>query len=147
MSFPNDWIIAEVGDESREWMDRWADPEQLSDTLLMAQHRGEYQCSFIGDTRFAEADPAFTSLAEWIDEEAYWVKQDPTVADFEAAYLDLTAGRTATLDVLHDDGTDSREYLFTDRTTWFRLSCSSTDPPDDRWLSIAETFEFLPDEA
>ena len=45
-----------------------------------------------------------------------------------------------------DDGTDSREYLFTDRTTWFRLSCSSTDPPDDRWLSIAETFEFLPEE-
>jgi len=59
---------------------------------------------------------------------------------------DLAAGRAAALDVLYDDGRASREYLFTDTTAWLRLSCVSNEPPDERWLSVAETFEFLPAE-
>ena len=144
VSFPIDWVVAEVTDANRDWMDDLADPGRLSDTQLMAQRRGHYECSVIDDTRYAEAPPAYISLAELVDEVVYWAGQDPTVVQFEAAYVELAAGQTATLDALYDDGTIGRDYHFTDMTTWFRLSCISSEPPDDRWLSIAETFEFLP---
>ena len=37
-------------------------------------------------------------------------------------------------------------YLLTDGAGYYSLTCYGFEPPDDRWLSIAETFEFLPAE-
>jgi hypothetical protein len=44
-------------------------------------------------------------------------------------------------------GWEQLDYLYTDGEVWFQLQCSTEDTaPDDRWLSIAETIEFLPAE-
>jgi hypothetical protein len=37
-------------------------------------------------------------------------------------------------------------YLFTRGSRGYVLACMADDPPDDRWLSIADMFEFLPAE-
>jgi len=37
-------------------------------------------------------------------------------------------------------------WIFTDGDRHAALLCRSVRPPDDRWLSIAESFEFLPAE-
>ena len=40
-----------------------------------------------------------------------------------------------------------RVYVFTDGNSAMELACREFgDPPEDRWLSIAETFEFLPED-
>jgi hypothetical protein len=147
MAFPPGWIVAQVSDASRAWMDRWADPAGLQDTVLMAQRSGAYECSIVDITRYAESPPAASRLADLVDAEAVWAGRDLSVVDFDVTYLRLPAGRTAAIDRHYRDGTDNRDYLFTDRSRWSMLSCSSNEPPADRWLSIAETFEFLPHEA
>ena len=38
-------------------------------------------------------------------------------------------------------------YLLTDGTDFYSLMCRAPDAPEDRWLSVAETIEFLPVES
>ena len=37
-------------------------------------------------------------------------------------------------------------YLSTDGMDFFSVTCNGPTPPEDDWLSIAETIEFLPPE-
>jgi hypothetical protein len=56
---------------------------------------------------------------------------------------DLPAGRACRVDFLKPGLPAFTVWSLTDGNTWLRLTCHSDDPPDDRWLSIAETIEFL----
>jgi hypothetical protein len=60
-------------------------------------------------------------------------------------YLELPAGQAARMDG-PDEATHLSVYLLRDGNTFYWISCAGDDLPDDRWLSIAETFEFLPAE-
>ena len=60
-------------------------------------------------------------------------------------YLDFPVGQAARMDV-PDEATHLSVYLLRGGNTFYWISCAGDDPPDDRWLSIAETFEFLPAE-
>ena len=61
---------------------------------------------------------------------------------FTRTEVQVKAGRAVRLD---DERTrPSSAYLFTDGTRYYSVACSDPDPPQDRWLSMAETFEFLP---
>jgi hypothetical protein len=66
---------------------------------------------------------------------------EPTVAD---------AGLSSTIAVRADwetwDGGSATAWIFLDGERRVVLFCQSEEPPEDRWLSIAETFEFLPAE-
>lgn len=146
VTFPSDWIVAELSEASREWLDRWADPEGLNETVLMAQHSGEYECSLIDISQAAVGPPAYTGLRDVVEDEAERGQLDPSIARFDATYLTLAAGQTAVIDRSYGDGILYRDYFFRDGSTWFWLSCSAFEPPPDRWLSVAETFEFLPAE-
>ncbi len=57
-------------------------------------------------------------------------------------------GEAVRIDVeVTEEGVDSASYILTDETTFYILMCEAfPEPPEDRWLSIAETFEFLPTE-
>jgi pimeloyl-ACP methyl ester carboxylesterase len=65
----------------------------------------------------------------------------------EFAVMDLPAGRTGHISATDVDGRANDAYIYSDAKVWIRMECWSFNPPDDRWLSIAETFEFLPDPA
>ena len=72
------------------------------------------------------------------------IRREPTVT-----YLALPAGAAARIDVSEDvggapsDHVETSEYVITDGITQWRLTCSGLVQPDDDWLSIAETIEFL----
>jgi hypothetical protein len=65
----------------------------------------------------------------------------------EATYLDLGAGRTGLADITFDDGTRAIRYSFGDPsgTTLLALFCVGDPTPDDRYLSLAESVEWLAD--
>jgi len=68
-------------------------------------------------------------------------------SEVSSSIVDLPAGRAARVELVKSDGTHQDHYVYTDGQQWFELLCSAkTRPLDDRWLSIAETFEFLPAE-
>jgi hypothetical protein len=64
--------------------------------------------------------------------------------DPDFAFVDLPAGWTGHLTATDVDGWTVGGYVYTDSEAWFKLECWSPDPPEDHWLSIAESFEFLP---
>jgi len=63
--------------------------------------------------------------------------------------VDLLAGTTIAVDLSYelDHGPVSGTvYLVASDQTLLFTICGAPDPPDDRWLSIAESIEFLPEE-
>jgi len=60
-------------------------------------------------------------------------------------YLELPAGQAAHMDV-SDEATHLSIYLLREGNTFYRISCAGDEPPEDRWRSIAESFEWLPEE-
>ncbi len=79
------------------------------------------------------------------------VRLQATLDEPEVSYVDLHAGRALRIDWRWPRWEPTKEQP---ATTWalssegrrVLLRCSSHQPPDDRWRSIAETFEFLPAE-
>ena len=107
----------------------------------------DHFCQVFDMTELATSEPAWTSLADAKRDYLRWYGNDPHFIDVSAVYVDVPAGRTLAIDCLDQDGCDGRDYIYTASGTWFTLVCYASPPPDDRWLSIAETFEFLPEAA
>jgi len=74
-----------------------------------------------------------------------WVSAHYEPFLIETSTLELPAG-PAIHYAIESEGNVGSGYLFSDGFDRFFLTCLGADPPDDRWLSIAETFEFLPEE-
>jgi len=65
----------------------------------------------------------------------------------EATMLDLPDGAVARLDYglqYPELETAHAAYYFTDGSTFHLMTCTHVERAEDDWLSIAETFEFLP---
>jgi hypothetical protein len=61
--------------------------------------------------------------------------------------MDLPAGYAVRVDTEWiDEGVFGSLYLLTDGSVHDTLRCRGSERPDDRWLSIAESFEFLPED-
>lgn len=140
---PGDWWDEEKVDDVDELHE-----EQIADRGLvqLARTRSplvsfEY-CRLYDATGFAATAPAWTALE---DAEADLTRVNPDIITSEAFYFELPAGRTLAVDMRWQDGDQQRDYFYLDGETWFDLQCLAQGaPPEDRWLSIAVTFEFLP---
>ncbi len=109
---------------------------------------------------YATRDTAVCALSDYssLAEERGWVDVDAMHDEYvesvdsrenlsveEADYLDLPAGRTGFADIAFDDGTRAIRYSFgggDDRL--MALFCVGEPMPDDRYLSLAESLEWLP---
>ena len=118
-------------------------------TIMQGKAQGflnaaEHFCDIYDLTEIATSEPTWTTLADAERDILWWYQAYPQVVGARAVYVDLPAGRTLAIDSLDQHGYDCREHYYTDSETWFMLRCFAQSAPDDRWLSIAETFEFLP---
>jgi hypothetical protein len=145
ISLPDDWEFEEAAVSG---VDRW-DREQgtpaqqhgrflasggvLRSYMTSDTQAGHQQCYFYDFTSEAAQD-----LVNGADDE-------PGVRAVERVPLDLPGGRAVALDLRYESGWDWRDYLVTDGDRWLLLGCGSLNPPEDRWLSIARTIEFLPE--
>ena len=99
-------------------------------------------------------DGAASSCATFVDEaaarEVAWLESGtdvPVPSIIESAVLTLPAGYSVRVREEHSDPEWERAYYrMTDGRAMASLGCTATHGPDDHWLSIAETFEFLPEE-
>lgn len=78
--------------------------------------------------------------------EAGWASLDALVDGTKADAIDLPAGAASRSDVVEHVGRLGTRDIYTEGGKWFFLGCYAVDPPEDRWLSVAETFGFLPAE-
>lgn len=95
-------------------------------------------------------DGATLGLALATDVTALESMGEALVGDPVASNLALPAGESARLDyALEYPGVQAvfSAYYFIDGELFHLLTCTGGERPEDGWLSIAETFEFLPVEA
>jgi hypothetical protein len=132
MTLPSEWVAAGSGPRGGPPHD---DGAYIS---VLYAFRGADSCRLLDLWRDADGE-GWTTVEDM---------QQPTAIghfgpDAETTYLELPAGRSARLDWSRPDGVSGTAYAFTDGSAWWRLDCASTEPPDDGWLSVAESFEFL----
>jgi hypothetical protein len=133
LTFPEPWVVRDVTPAGHallfgpEGEMPWA-----STVLAYPPSLGEH-CYVVDITELAAMPEA-------------WASVDDALAFFDAdieQVLDLRAGRTGFVYGLY--GSNVGKYFFTDEARWFDLTCvTASDPPEDYWLSIAESFEFVP---
>jgi len=126
VTFPDDWVV-EVG-------------PIMSGAVLSAEAPGGDTCAVMlpDHTRWSDLDDA----GEFIQS----VLRDFGAATTSTA-LRLPVGDAIRIDAeVAEEGFFDTTYLLTDGTTFYGLTCDASDPPDGRWLAIAESFEFLPAE-
>jgi hypothetical protein len=145
VTFPDDWMVEEVTPENAHCFND-CDPESRAiQTFVLWADRpaGDGACVVIDFTLQAAEPPAWTTLREATEGRWAGWKADPTLMGPEFAFRDLPSGPIGLLRATDTDGATRNAYVLTDSKAWFLLECWAADPPDDRWLSIAETFEFL----
>ena len=153
ISLPSGWeyVVGAEADPDEWWSSDTGDPGEHHEVFLadggillarQATSRGLDYCYVIDRTAMASAS-ASTALSDAVEDYMVW-KDDAELVEIDTGYLDLPAGRVARIDSRWENGWDQRDYVFKDGETWFLLQCNSTLAPEDRWMPIAETFEFLP---
>ena len=124
--------------------------EMMSVTLLaFAPDRAgsQYQenCQLV--TRAASTLAGVLDL--WVAAELAAFANDDAAERPSVSYIDLNVGRVARLDYDTDDWAGRAQasvYLVPGDHSRHWLNCVGEERPEDRWLSIAETVEWLPSE-
>jgi len=86
----------------------------------------------------------YESLDDYVDEQLYfWEEYGQELYPEGMVVTDvvLPAGEAVRMDTF-----ESSEYAVLGEMGVVKIYCSGLDVPDDRWLSIAESIEFLPEE-
>ncbi len=162
LTFPEDWVyvypsatdVSEVMDLASEAVPALATTieaalQQGLGLSLMAfgdvdQDRGFAENCNVLD---APAGGVPLSLAVAAETAAYARLGDQLASGPDVTMLELPAGEAARIDYgLRFPGYETLHaaYFFSDGSVFFVLTCTDLERPDDDWLSIAETFEFLP---
>lgn len=156
---PFDWTVHAVDRASHSWLFRDAADEAPGWEGLAYATDAEFSCAVIDATDYAEAngfmdveDAVAWELAAFDDPGSsprtrivHTLSDDPE--DVSGDTLVLPAGSTGIIDVDDEDWWHTRTYVLTDGARWFYFHCDDTfEPPADRWLAYAVTFEFTGDD-
>jgi hypothetical protein len=147
ITFPDGWTVRQPTSEEALSMFRGFPPEQrpLVRANLMAEPPDQSAtCTLVDESVLVVGRTTWTSVEDAIVAEVVAAQKRPRQAVSGSALLELSAGRVGRVDMLYDGAVTISTFHLTDGTAWFYLQCGAADPPDDRWLSIAQTFEFLP---
>jgi hypothetical protein len=125
--------------------------EQDLQFSLMAFGRSNPDAGFTENCNVIDTPGRGLTLNQGLDAEATAFRQlgDQLVSGPDVETLELPAGEAGRIDYgLRFPGyqTEHATYHLTDGSDFHVLTCTYVERPDDDWLSIAETFEFLPDD-
>jgi hypothetical protein len=163
LTYPDDWVWVRYSSEDFDTV--MAQLADLTSPEFVAEH----------EDGFSKVDPDMPLLGGGLDQGGGCgvVVLQPTGLTLDAAAADLIARMEAQPDTFpagatvtdvalpagqakRIDGrqvaeglhapTDFSLHLATDGSRFYLIRCAAVDPPDDAWLSVAETFEFLPAE-
>jgi len=131
VTFPDDWVV-EVRPIVRA--------EFISDAVLSAEAPGGASC----EVMVQEGIP-WSSIDDWAESVLQTFGSYGPEVEVTSTALRLPVGDGIRIDMeVPEEGFSGATYMLTDGATFYGLMCDASNPPEDRWLSIAETFEFLP---
>ena len=131
VAFPDDWTVHAISPEYSDEVVAGAGAEGLMTALLVGFDEDTGAGCSVGEATLFMRETGWASVDAFIDGTA-------------AEAISLPAGATARADRVGQDGRPGTQYTYMEGGEWFALGCYADDPREDRWLSVAETFEFLP---
>jgi len=146
VTFPEDWQVREP---TADWEEAWGSSSEGWRTLVYGRPpgaTGPVFCGLVDASAGRGKLDRSTFLRAWAAAIERSAKDSPEVVDYDGSTISLPVGTVTTSDFTWDDGLQGTFYNYADDTRWVYLDCRSQEPTDDRWLSIAETFEWLPEE-
>jgi hypothetical protein len=167
LTLPDDWVYLFTTPEMLEFMFGYVgemeDDPLILDQMEFAQDEVSFTLLAYGPARagievpetctlatLAPADfPGPEALGLWVATELTTFANEEPAERPSVDYVELPVGRVARLDYDTDDWagqTSTTCYLVPGDDSQHWLSFVGAERPEDRWLSIAETIEFLPPE-
>ena len=144
LSLPSGWVYAEAWAVPDDWWDPDNGAPEAQGEAFLARGGVLIARNAVGAPTADEYCKAELWSADFAQGYVNQIRRDPrAVASESFRLIDLPGGRAVVHDVQHQNGWDWRDYLITDSRRWIALVCGSQFAPDDRWLPIAESFEFL----
>jgi hypothetical protein len=150
IAFADGWVThAPTSQEAMSMLRSFA-PElrPLVRARLIAEHPSlDQACRVVDHSVLVRRRTDFEQVGEAVTSDIIAAQADPRLSVVGSVALQLPSGPAGRVDLLFEDWLAISRYHFSDGNAWYYLQCGAQEPPDDRWLSVAETFEFLPQEA
>ena len=144
VSFPRDWELADATAYEEDWWDPVHGPPAQQHAEFLAEGGVLRARKPVTSEADHEQCTVFDLSVKKAQDYVNNVNDMPHVSTLESRRLELPGGAAIAWDIATDDGWRWGVYLVTDGRRWLRLECGSRNPPEDGWLSIAETLAFLP---
>lgn len=145
ITFPDAWTVYAP---TEGWERAWGPSSPSWRTLVYGRPpggTGGEMCRLVdASADRGDANPALfrASLLMANDRQA---AEDPDIVEHHASAIRSPFGPVNRSDFTWEGGWQASYYNFVDDARWIYLDCQSKVPPEDRWLSIVESIEFLPD--
>jgi hypothetical protein len=145
LTFPDDWRVEAPTPESSEDMVAGTLVEGRVSLLLAGVDADTGEgCGLADATVFVREVLDWNSVQDAARKGALNLLSMPDWAETSGTVVSLPVGQVARIDAVGADEAHQTQYYFTDGDRWLFLNCSADERRGDGWLSIAETFEFLP---
>jgi len=141
VTFPAEWNLHGIG--TRDDRPPASGARPYRDANVLWAMTTDANC-IVRDLSLSAHDQGWATVEDM--HELYIARGQPHPDGFDRSeYLDLPAGRSGRADYSWTDEFLTTTYSFTDGHSWLQVDCGLLQRPNDSWLSIAETFEFLPE--
>ncbi len=136
LTLPEDWSVVFTREDR---------PTTTGQMVMLAFMPGEDTCRAWYWPHGRHADVAWSDLEGFV--EAFIAMFRSAPATLATTAIELPSGSAVRIDDVDEGANLERSaYLVTDGTSYYSLTCFGVAAPQDRWQSIAETFEFRPAE-
>ena len=146
VTFPSDWTIHDQTDRgpARGW--EWPANARSGIRLVLwagSPKEGAGSCYVQVDSGHARL--TLKAYVAWLMQRTW---SEPVTEPAKRSRIRLPAGSAWRIDAVHDSGWLYTEYILAKDGEFYILGCRDVPwlVPDDRWLSIVETFAFLSEE-
>ena len=148
VTFPTDWASEILEGDRRRELSHPDDPEgKYYVPLATASGPGVREvCNVMGLTGLEEV-AGWTSVHEAVDVFFGAMQGSGRWAETERDVIDLPMGTVERMlghEIIED--WHYAGYVMSDHGVWLSFECYADEPPEDRWVAIAATFELLPQE-
>lgn len=150
VAFPDSWLLEARPTSQSVGLASFLDPESrdmLVPVAAAAPAHRHHHCVIVDFAPLVQARPDWSTLDDVAAGFESILGSDPRWIGLDSDIVDLPAGPSGR--ILRDRAGESESvhtYVFTRADAWFYLECVVHSSPSGDWRSIAESFEFLPDE-
>jgi hypothetical protein len=150
LTFPDGWSVDTKPATGSHGSTAVFDPglRELVAPVVAAMPPSRHDRCVVADIAgLVEAQPTWATVDDVVGGYELEFAADPRWVGLESSIVNLPAGRSGhIMRAVKGESESVSTWFFTNADAWFLLECVTHTDGDAAWRSIAETFEFLPED-